>query len=291
MKPRAFDYCAPETLAEALDLMASYGQDARPLAGGQSLVPMLNFRLSAPAVVIDLNRIGELRNLHEEDGCLRFGAMVRQRTIEFSPLVTAKLPIMVDASRMIGHLPTRTRGTIGGSVAHADPAAEYPLLIVALDAEMTIASRSGVRTIGAEAFFRGPMSTALAPHELLTELKIAIPSANTGWAFEEFSRRHGDFAIAETAALVSRMANGQMAARVAVAGVEGAPLRLREVEEIIESEGLTADAIDAAARRAGELVKPISDLHADATYRRHLTTVLVRRALLGALDRLATTEN
>ncbi len=283
MKPPPFEYHDPKTADEALALLGRYGGEARLLAGGQSLVALLNFRLSAPAALIDLNRIAELSYIREEGGQLRFGAMTRQRQIEFSPLVASRLPLMIEATRMVGHLPTRTRGTIGGSIAHADPSAEYPALVTALDGEMVLRGPSGNRVVKPADFFQGFLTTAIAPGEMLVEVRLPVTPAHSGWAFEEFSRRHGDFAIVEVAALLTADGGGRCTmARVAASGVGGTPVRLRPVEEILEQEGLAEKAIAAASVRAAELVDPTSDLHASADYRRHLTRVLTRRALTRA---------
>jgi CO/xanthine dehydrogenase FAD-binding subunit len=283
MKPPPFEYHDPETVDEALALLGRYGGEARLLAGGQSLMALLNFRLSAPAALVDLNRVAELSYIKEEGGQLRFGAMTRQRQIEFSPLVASRLPLMIEATRMVGHLPTRTRGTIGGSIAHADPSAEYPALVTALDGEMVVRGSAGNRVVKPADFFLGFLTTAIAPGEMLIEVRMPVTPAHSGWAFEEFSRRHGDFAIVEVAALLTAADGGRCTrARVAASGVGGTPLRLRAVEEILEQEGLADKAIAAASARAAELVDPSSDLHASADYRRHLTRVLTRRALTRA---------
>ncbi|MGH7905771.1 MAG: FAD binding domain-containing protein [Candidatus Binataceae bacterium] len=286
MKPPPFEYHEPRTINEALDLLARYGGEARPLAGGQSLVALMNFRLSAPSALIDLNRVAELSYIKEENGRLKFGAMTRQRQIEFSPLVAQKLPLMTEATAFIGHLPTRTRGTIGGSIAHADPSAEYPALVTALDGEMVIRGKSGERTVKPADFFQGFLTTAIQPGEILVEVTIPVTPPKSGWAFEEFARRHGDFAIVEVAAMVTLDGGGKCkAARLAASGVGATPVKLREVEEIIEKNGLGERALDEAASRASELVDPTTDLHASADYRRHLTRVLTKRALARAVAR------
>lgn len=284
MKPPPFDYHAPASAAEALELLARHGADARLLAGGQSLVPLLNFRLSAPAVIVDLNRAAELAYIREENGRIRIGAMTRQRTIEFSPLVKNRLPLLAAATRSVGHLPTRTRGTIGGSLAHADPAAEYPAVAAALDAELVIRAGGSERVAHPAEFFQGLMTTALAPGEMLVEVRLPIAVPNSGWAFEEFSRRHGDFAIVGIAAVVAAEGERCRQARLAACGAGPIPVRLRGAEEILERGGLGERTLDEAAARAAELVDPGADLHASAEYRRHLTRVLTRRALRRAVE-------
>lgn len=285
MKPPRFDYHAPSSVDEALALLVRYGGDAKVLAGGQSLVPLLNFRLARPAALIDLNRVPGLAYIHEADGQVRLGAMTRQRAIEFSPVVAGRLPLLAEATRLVGHLPIRTRGTIGGSIAHADPSAEYPAVLTALDGEVVARSPRGERVLRAGELFRSYLTTSLAPDEILTEVRLPAAPAGAGWAFEELSRRHGDFAIVGIAALVVRAGPRSATARLAAAGAGAVPVRLRAAEEILEREGLGDAAIDAAAARAAELVSPDSDIHASAAYRRHLTGVLTQRALRRAAAR------
>jgi carbon-monoxide dehydrogenase medium subunit len=285
MKPPPFDYHAPASAAEALELLSRYGADARLLAGGQSLVPLLNFRLSAPAVIVDLNRAADLAYIREENGRVRLGAMTRQRAIEFSPLVKNRLPLLAEATRWVGHLPTRTRGTIGGSLAHSDPAAEYPAVATALDAELVIRARTGERVVRAAEFFVGLMTTAVQPGEMLVEVRLPALALSSGWAFEEFSRRHGDFAIVGIAAMVTAQGDRCRSARLAACGAGPAAIRLRAAEETLEQGGLGDRYIDDAAARAAELVDPSADLHASVEYRRHLTRVLTRRALKRAVER------
>jgi CO/xanthine dehydrogenase FAD-binding subunit len=285
MKPPSFEYYDPATVAEAIGLLGRYGPDARILAGGQSLVALLNFRLSTPAVLVDINRIGELSYIKEENGRLHFGAVTRQRAVEFSPLVQRRLPLLVEATRLVGHLPTRTRGTIGGSIAHADPAAEYPAVVTALDGEMVIQGGSGKRVVGPKEFFQGFLTTAIQPGEMLVEIRLPVMPPKAGWAFEEFSRRHGDFAIAGIAAMVVAEGERCRIARLAASGVGGNAVRLRSAEEILERGRLDEKNIEDAATRAAELVDPAGDIHASADYRRHLTRVLTRRAINRALAR------
>jgi carbon-monoxide dehydrogenase medium subunit len=284
MKPPKFDYHAPPTLDEALALLVRYDGDAKLLAGGQSLVPLLNFRLARPAALIDLNRIKSLAYIREHDGQVRFGAMTRQRAIEFSPVVGRRLPLLREATRWVGHLPIRSRGTIGGSIAHADPSAEYPAVLTALEGEVVVRGPKGERTLAPAALFETYLTTTLAPDEILTEVRLPAMPDGAGWAFEEFARRHGDFAIVGLAAAVWRDP-GRINVRLATAGAGGTPRRLRASEQIVERDGLGAAAIAAAARRASELVEPDSDIHASADYRRHLVGVLTERALLRAAER------
>ena len=284
MKPPKFDYHAPRTVDEAVALLGRYGGDAKPLAGGQSLVPLLNFRLARPAALIDLNRIPTLAGIREADGHVVFGAMTRQRAVEFSPIVARKLPLLAEATRWVGHLPIRSRGTIGGSIAHADPSAEYPTVLAALDGTVIARGRKGERELAAGALFETYLTTTLAPDELLTEVRLPVMRDGAGWAFEEFARRHGDFALVGVAAAVWRDGE-RWSARLATAGTGPVPVRLRAAEDIIACDGVGETAVDAAAARVAELVQPDSDLHASADYRRNLARVLTARALRNAIGR------
>jgi CO/xanthine dehydrogenase FAD-binding subunit len=283
VKPARFDYHAPRAVGDALALLARYGGEAKVLAGGQSLMPLLNFRLSRPAALVDLNRIATLAHVTEHDGQVRFGAMTRQRTIEFSPVVARRLPLLAEATRWVGHLPIRTRGTIGGSIAHADPSAEYPAVLAALEGEVVVESPRGQRTLRAEQLFQTYLTTSLEPDEILTEVRLPAVPAGAGCAFEEFARRHGDFAIVGIAAMVVRQGSRCTKARLATAGAGPVPIRLRAAEGVLERDGLSDEAIAAAARTATTLVAPDSDIHASADYRRHLTGVLTARALRRAI--------
>lgn len=283
MKPAKFDYHAPTTVEQALELLGRYGGDAKVLAGGQSLMPLLNFRLSRPAALVDLNRIPSLAYVREQDGQVRFGAMTRQRTIEFSPVVRERVPLLGEATRWVGHLPIRTRGTIGGSIAHADPSAEYPAVLTALEGEVVARGPKGERVIKAKDLFQTYLTTSLTPDEILVEVRLPAMPDGAGFALEEFSRRHGDFAIIGIAAMVVKDGARCKLARLATAGAGPVPVRLRAAEEILERDGLGDASIEAAARRASELVSPDADIHASADYRRHLTGVLTKRALKRAL--------
>jgi aerobic carbon-monoxide dehydrogenase medium subunit len=285
MKPPRFDYHAPRSLDEAVALLARYGGDAKVLAGGQSLMPMLNFRLARPAALVDINRIPGLAYVREADGAVAFGAMTRQRTVEFSPVVARRLPLLHEATRWVGHLPIRSRGTLGGSIAHADPSAEYPAVLTALDGEVVAQGPRGRRTLKPRELFETYLTTRLAPDELLVEVRLPATPAGAGTAFEEFARRHGDFAIVGIAAMVVRDGARCTVARLASAGTGPVPVRLRAAEEILERDGLGDAAVEAAAARAAELVDPDADVHASAEYRRHLTRVLTARAIRKSVER------
>ena len=282
MKPASFDYHAPATIDEAVALLQASGPDARLLAGGQSLVPMMNFRLAAPGVIIDLNRVPELNYIRDQGDVVVIGAMTRQRAIEFSAVVAEKLPLLSRAIKLVGHLPTRSRGTIGGSIANADPAAEIPMVLQALDGEVVVQGPRGRRTITAADLFRGAMTTSLATDEILVEVRLPTVPAGAGCAVEEFARRHGDFAIAAVGVVIVRGGDGLAWTRIATAGISAHSMRLRAAETFLEQEGLSDSAIARAAEMAAEDVEPLSDQHASAAYRRQLTQVLTERAVLRA---------
>jgi carbon-monoxide dehydrogenase medium subunit len=279
MKPASFDYHAPASVDEALALLRYYDGNARVLAGGQSLIPMMNFRLAAPPALVDLNRIPGLAYIKAEGDVVRIGAMTRQRTIEFSALVAEKLPLLREAIRHVGHLPTRSRGTIGGSIAHADPAAEIPMVLQALEGEVVVRAPQGERRIRAADLFRDALTTSLTPDEIITEVRLPAMPPGAGYAVEEFSRRHGDFAIAAIAVILVRDGPRCSKARIATAGITSHSMRLPAAEQILEDQGLGEGALEQAAAKAAELMQPLADQNASAEYRRHLTRVLSHRAL------------
>jgi carbon-monoxide dehydrogenase medium subunit len=285
MKPASFDYHAPTTVDEALALLEANGPDSRLLAGGQSLVPMMNFRLAAPPVIVDLNRIPDLAYIEDRGDVVCIGAMTRQRAVESSALVADRLPVLSAAIKLVGHLPTRSRGTIGGSIAHADPAAELPMVLQALEGAVVVRGPNGRRTIAASELFQDAMTTSIAADEILVEVRLPVMPAGAGCAVEEFARRHGDFAIVGIAAMVVRDGGRCTTARLVTAGAGPVPMRLRAAEAILERDGLGDAPIRAAAARAAELVAPDADVHATAEYRRHLTGVLTDRALRRAVER------
>lgn len=288
MKPPPFDYHQPASRDEALELLASLGDDAKILAGGQSLVPLLSLRLARPAHLIDINRLnGSLTQIGDNSGGLRFGALVRQRGAERSSLVKERCPLMAEALPFIGHHQIRNRGTICGNLAHADPASELPAIAVALDGEMVADSRArGQRVIAANDFFKGFLSTSLEPDELMTEFRLPAWPAGAGASFQEVARRHGDYALVGVAAVVQLNASGACAdARVAVIGAAPGPVRARAAEASLKGQPISADSINSAAERIAEALDPQSDVHATAAYRRHVAAVLGRRALREAADR------
>jgi aerobic carbon-monoxide dehydrogenase medium subunit len=286
VKPAPFEYHRPESLDQAVALLAEHGWDAKLLAGGQSLIPAMNFRLAQPAVLIDLNRIPELDGIDESDGALRIGAMARQAAAERSAIVASRAPLLAEALPQVAHAQIRNRGTVGGSVAHADPAAELPAVMVALEAAFRVRGPSGERTIAAEAFFTSLFATALEPEEILTAIHLPALPPRSGSAFLELSRRHGDFALAGVAAsLVLDEAGRCAAVRIALLGVGDGPVLARRAAAVLEGADPTAEAIAEAAEVACGEVDTSGDIHASAEYRRHLVGVLVRRALPVAVQR------
>ena len=283
MKPAKFEYHAPASVDEALAILGRYDGEARVLAGGQSLVPMMNFRLARPTAIVDLNRIDGLAYVEEEGVIVRIGSMTRQRRLEFDPLVAAKLPLLREALRWVGHLPTRSRGTIGGSLAHADPSAEIPMVLQTLEGEVVARGPQRERRIAAQDLFHAALTTSLDPLEIITEVRFPAMPAQAACAVEEFARRKGDFAIAAVAVMLVRDGERCAKARLATAGVGPASIRLRDAETVLEQKGLGEAAIAEAADKAKAAVDPVSDLNGSAEYRRHLTGVLMSRAVLKAI--------
>jgi len=283
VKPAKFEYHAPASVNEALAILSDYDGEARVLAGGQSLVPMMNFRLAQPRAIVDLNRIAGLAFIEEEGETVKIGSMTRQRRLESDPLIAAKLPLLREALRWVGHLPTRSRGTIGGSIAHADPSAEIPMVLQALEGEIVARGPQGERRIPAQDLFHGALTTSLAPLEIITEVRFPAMPAQASHAIEEFARRKGDFAIAAVAVMLMREGERCTKARLATAGVGPISIRLRDAEAVLEQKGLGETAIAEAADRAKAQVDPISDLNGSAEYRRHLTGVLTSRAVVKAI--------
>jgi CO/xanthine dehydrogenase FAD-binding subunit len=284
MKPPPFEYYYASEPAEALALLAEHGDDGKVLAGGQSLVPLLNLRIARPSCLVDINGLHELDYVRRGDGgCLFVGALTRQSTLEHSPELAADVPLLVEAVRHVGHIQVRNRGTVGGSVAHADPAAEIPAALAALDARFHLASRRGTRRIGCEEFFLGIFTTALAPDELLTAIEIPPPASNTRSAFCELARRHGDFALGGAAVLLT-VGPTLVCERASIALVAAAatPTRAAAAEASLVGRRVDAEAAREAARLAVADIAPWGDIHASAAFRRHVVQELVRRALMRA---------
>ena len=284
MKPPAFEYHAPDSVGDAVRLLASYRGDAKVLAGGQSLVPMLNFRLLKPAALIDLNGIRELDFIAEDAGCLRIGALTRHATLASSALVARHFPIIPAVMSHVAHMAIRNRGTIGGSLAHADPAAELPLVARLLDATLVLASSGGRRTVAAADFFLGALTTALEDGEIVTEIRLPYLPGYSFWGFREMALRSGDFAIAAAGVTLALDGEKCTGCRIAVIGSETAR-RVAAAEELLTDAPMTPDAIAEAARVAAESAAWNSDLHASAEFRRQLVAVLTERALSDARAR------
>jgi CO/xanthine dehydrogenase FAD-binding subunit len=285
MKPPVFDYIAATSIDMAVAALAEAGGEAKIIAGGQSLVPMLNFRLIRPSLLVDINGIAGLAYIEEAGPDIRVGALTRHYQLETSPLVARHFPVLSCAMTHVAHLAIRNRGTIGGSLSHADPAAELPMLALLLDAKFAIASPSGGRSVAARDFFLDALTVDLGGADLLTEIALPKLPPHTGWGFEEVARRHGDFALAAAAATLTVSAGVIAQARIALTGVGPTPLRAADAEAL-----LTGRALDAAlTRRATDAVraaiKPETDLHASSDYRRHLAGVLAGRALAAAWRR------
>jgi CO/xanthine dehydrogenase FAD-binding subunit len=283
VKPSSFEYVAARDLDHALSVLAQAGGGAKILAGGQSLMPMMNFRLVNPAIVLDINRITGLDQITAYPGRLRIGALVRHWVTATDASVTARFPVLTHAMTHVAHHTIRNRGTFVGSLCHADPAAEMPMIALLLNAEIEIASVRGKRRLDARDFFLGPLSTALEFDEMVTFVDLPDLPADTGWGFEEFARRHGDYALAAVAVTMSRRADRMRDVRIAVMGVGDTPARIPQAESILEENdiGAMGMAIGAICHH----IEPNSDLHASSDYRRHLVGVLAARAISAAWDR------
>jgi CO/xanthine dehydrogenase FAD-binding subunit len=287
MKPAPVDYVAAGSLEEALSLLAEHGTDAKPLAGGQSLIPLLNFRLARPTLLVDLNGLGELDYVRAGDGgSLSIGAMTRHSRLEKDPQVAAAAPLLAAAAGFIAHPQIRNRGTLGGTLAHADPAAELPVVSVALEARFRIASPGAERWAAAADFFVGLLTADLQPGELLVEIEVPPMPPRSGWAFHELARRTGDYAHAGVAAVLSRENGRCSRARLVYLSLGDGPMRARQAERLLETRGISEGTIDEAAALAAESeIEPTGDIHASEAYKRHLARVLSRRALADAWRR------
>jgi CO/xanthine dehydrogenase FAD-binding subunit len=280
MKPARFEYYAPQNLDEALALLDRFAGDARILAGGQSLVPLMNMRLARVQRIVDINRLAELDYIRIDDDRILIGALTRHRAIEKSPTVLAASPLLSKAVGFVGHPQVRSRGTFGGSLAHADPAAEYPAVVAALDGEIKLRSARGERIIGWRQFFVGDFTTDAAPDEILVEVRLPRPKWLSACEFVELSRRHGDFALVEAAVRIEFDENKKCSrAAIALGGVSGVPLRAVRSEEILRGKFPNQDIIAEAASAAAENLDPASDVHASAAYRKQMASMLVYRAL------------
>ena len=284
MKLPPVEYEAPTTVAEAIDLLAEYLDEASVLAGGQSLIPLLALRLARPAVLIDINGIDELSGVSATDGWVAIGAMTREYVAEESETVADTVPLLAAALPLIGHDAIRSRGTIGGSLAHADPAAELPAVARALDAEFVVRGQSGERVVPAAQWFEGFLTTSRRPDELLVEVRFPTAGRGTGISFQEVARRHGDFAIVGLAASLTLSDGAISDARLALAGMSDVPVRAAAAEDLLVGERPSTELFDEAARRATDDVDPPADLHGSSDYRKTVAAAIVRRGLRAAAD-------
>ncbi len=283
MKMPPFDYACPTTLSEAVALLASRDGDAKALAGGQSLVPMLAFRLAQPALLVDLRKLADLRGIKISADGVRLGAMVRWRDILDDRRLSAAHPLLQAAVAEVAHYQIRNRGTVGGSIAHADPAAEMPGIAVTCEAEISVLGKSGARVIKAAEFFHGPLMTALAADEIIVDVRLPAWPARRRWGFREFARRRGDFALAAAAVFYDEDADGKARnAHVGAVGVADRPLRLHAVEAVLNGQSIDEASIAKADAAASGAVDPQDDIHASGAYRRALIGTMVERALRAA---------
>jgi CO/xanthine dehydrogenase FAD-binding subunit len=289
MKPAAFEYVVANSIEQAVAVLAQAGGDAKILAGGQSLVPMLNFRLLRPAILVDINRIPDLAFIEDAGDAVKIGALTRHHQLETSPVIAKHFPILSHAMTHVAHLAIRNRGTIGGSLSHADPAAELPMMALLLGAKLHIISGRGKRIVEAREFFLDALTVDLAEDELLTEIHLPKLPPHTGWGFEEVARRAGDFALAAVAATITMSAGAMKEARIALTGVAPTPVRASEAEALLvgqKSETKLMAHVTEAVRAA---IEPETDLHASSDYRRHLAGALAGRVLAAALQRAGAT--
>jgi len=289
VKPAQFEYHAPDSLAQALDLMSQHADAAKILAGGQSLVPAMNFRVVQPSMLIDLNRVAELSYVRQDDNVLRIGAMTRERQLEFNPLISRWAPLLAEAAPYIAHPQIRNRGTIGGSIVNADPAAELPVLMLALRARLKAKSTSGERWIDAQDFFIGMFTTALEPDEILVEIEVSASHPRTGWSFMEVAPRAGDYALMGVAALITLDENGKCErARLVYLNAGEGPVEAKEATRLLEGAALTDQLIELVASTAtGKDIHPFGNIHASVEFQRHLADVLTKKALKQSIQRAA----
>lgn len=279
MKPAPFDYFAARDVESAVAALAGAGSDAKLIAGGQSLVPMLNFRLLRPSLLVDINSIVDLAYIRDDGKDIRIGAMTRHRQLKESAFIATELPVLHEAMQHVAHLAIRNRGTIGGSLSHADPAAELPMMSLLFNAEFEIAAPAGRRAVPAADFFVGALTTSLEEAEMLVEVRIPKLRADVGWAFEEVARRSGDFAVACIAVVLERSADTIEDIRIAMTGVAQTPLRATIAERILNKGPLSEAAMNAAIEAIRAAIDPNTDLHASADYRRDVICNIARRAI------------
>ncbi|MBC8336299.1 MAG: xanthine dehydrogenase family protein subunit M [Anaerolineales bacterium] len=287
MKPAPFDYHIPDSIEETLGLLNESGDEAKILAGGQSLVPAMNFRIVQPSVLIDLNRVGHLSYINKDEEVIRIGAMTRDRKLEFDPVIADWVPLLAEAVPYIAHPQIRNRGTIGGSIVHSDPAAEMPVLMLALDARLKVRNSSGERWVDASDFFTGMFTTVVAPDEILVEIELPGNTPNTGWSFMEVAPRKGDYALMGVAAQVKLdKQNKCEKAKLVYLNAGDGPVNAKEAAQSLEGEILNEKIIGEAALHASEKeITPFGNIHTSPEFQRHLANVLTRRALGVAASR------
>jgi len=287
MKPAPFEYHAPDSLEQALDLMSQHAGEGKILAGGQSLVPAMNFRVAQPGVLIDLNRVAELSYIREDGNVIRIGSMARERHLEFDSSIAKRIPLLTEATPFIAHPQIRNRGTIGGSIVNADPAAELPVLMLALGARLKAKNVSGERWIDAHDFFAGMFTTALAPEEILVEIELPFMPQHTGWSFMEVAPRAGDYALMGVAVLVTLDEAGKcQQAKLVYLNAGDGPVDAKAAGKILQGEKLNDKLIESSAAVASDQeITPFGNMHASPEFQRHLANVLTKKALKQAVQR------
>jgi len=290
MIPGAFDYLAPHSVEETVALLAEHGDDAKILAGGQSLIPAMRFRLAAPALLIDINKLTELEYVREENGYLAIGALAREVMLEESAAIARTFPLLSDAARVIADPLVRNRATVGGNIAHADPANDHPAVMLAYGAQVLAHGPSGTRIIPIDDFFVGLFETSLRPGELLTEIRIPRPAANAGGAYLKNERKVGDYAVSAVAVQLTMNGSTVGAARIALTNVNSVPMRALNAEQVLVGQTLSAEVLEAAGRAAAAECDPSADLRGSVEYKRDLTRVLTKRAIRKAADRAEMTR-
>jgi aerobic carbon-monoxide dehydrogenase medium subunit len=286
LHPRSFEYVCPRSVDDAVALIAEYGGKAKLLAGGQSLIPIMKFRFASPQVIVDLNRIPDLSGIHAEGNTITIGAMTRHQEIEHSQTLRQEFPLLADAAALLADPLVRNRGTMGGSLAHADPASDWGTCLLALGAELGIRGSKGSRTVAIDAFFKDTFTTALAPDELLTHIRLAKPAAHSGSAFTKLKRKTGDFATVSAAVTLTLGGSSKFqSVRMALGGVGPTPLRAHQAEKALEGASADPSALAHAAQLAAQDARPSEDLRGSVAYKRAMAEVYAQRALGRALDR------
>lgn len=285
MKPAAFEYHAAASVPEAVEILAGLGDEGRILAGGQSLLPLMNFRLAQPEHIVDINPVSELDYVRDHENIVRVGAMARQARVERDDAAARRVPLLHEALKLVAHPPIRHRGTVVGSIAHADPAAELPAVALALEATMTLTGARGTREIAAADFFLGPFETAIEAGELVTEVAFPVAARHSGHAFVEFARRQGDFAIAGAGVTLTLDGDAVTSSAIVLCGVGPTPIRASAAEQVLERNEATPEVVDAAAEAAVDGLAPGADMHGGSEYRIGVARAEVRRAIVKAAER------